>query len=63
MSSVLGVFISGSYKNWEFCAVMVILGVLTFSRLCVRVRAKIAIRTGVSKGLNDTNKYQKLAPY
>ena len=47
-----GVFISDPYKNWEFCVVMVISEVLTFSRLCVRVRAKIAIRTGVSKGLS-----------
>ena len=46
----VGVFISDPYKNWEDCAVLVISGVLTFLRLCVRVRAKIAIRTGVSKG-------------
>jgi hypothetical protein len=46
------VFISGSYKNWEFCAVMVILGVLTFLRGCGRLRAKIAIKTDISKGLS-----------
>ena len=45
------VFISGSYKNWEDCAVLVISEVLTFLRGCGRLRAKIAIRTRVSKGL------------
>ncbi len=54
------VFISGSYKNWEDCAVLVISEVLTFLRGCGRLRAKIAIRTDIIRGLNDTNKYQKL---
>jgi len=52
VSSAVGVFISGSYENWEICAVMVILGDLTFLCGCGRVRAKIAIRTGLSKGLS-----------
>jgi hypothetical protein len=60
VSSVLGVFISGPYKNWEDCGDLVISEVLTFLRGCGRLRAKIAIRTDISKGLNDTNKYQKL---
>jgi len=46
------VFISGSYKNWEDCVVLVISEVLTFLRGCGRLRAKIAIRTGLSKGLS-----------
>ena len=54
------VFISGPYKNWEDCAVLVISEVLTFLRGCGRLRAKIAIRTDIIRGLNDTNKYQKL---
>ena len=57
------VFISGSYKNWEDCAVLVILGDLTFLCGCGSLRAKIAIRTDIYKGLNDTNKYQELNPY
>ena len=54
------VFISGSYKNWEDCAVLVISEVLTFLRGCGRLRAKIATTDDIYKGLNDTNKYQKL---
>ena len=46
------VFISGPYKNWEDCADLVISEVLTFLRGCGRLRAKIAIRTGLSKGLS-----------
>jgi hypothetical protein len=44
------VFISGPYKNWVNCAVMVILGDLTFFCGCGRLRAKIAIRTDIYKG-------------
>jgi len=53
------VFISGSYENWEDCADLVISEVLTFLCGCGRLRAKIAIRTDIYKGLNDTNKYQQ----
>ena len=56
------VFISGPYKNWEDCAVLVISEVLTFLRGCGRLRAKITRSQHIKKGLNDTNKYQELKP-
>jgi hypothetical protein len=46
------VFISGPYKIWEDCADLVISEVLTFLCGCGSLRAKIAIRTELSKGLS-----------
>ena len=56
------VFISGSYRISEFCAVMVILGDLTFLCGCGSLRAKITRSQHIKKGLYDTNKYQELKP-
>ena len=53
MSSAVCVFIRGTYENWEICAVMVILGDLTFLCGCGRLRAKIAITDEVFKDIND----------
>ena len=46
-----GVFISGGDDLRGLCAVLVISEVLTFLRGCGRLRAKIAIRVKVSKGI------------
>ena len=54
------VFISESYRISEFCAVMVILGDLTFLCGCGSLRAKITRSQHIKKGLYDTNKYQEL---
>ena len=56
------VFISGSYKIWEDCGDLVILGVLTFLCGCGSLQAKITRSQHIKKSLNDTNKYQELKP-
>ena len=62
MSRVLGVFISGCDIWGDLAGFRLYSGDLTFLRGCGRLRAKIAIRTDIYKGLNDTNKYQELKP-